>query len=41
MVDDKEAERWYKEGMNFFWVGTELVMLGTEIARNKAAIDKF
>ncbi len=41
MVDDKEAEQWYKEGMNFFWVGTELVMLGDEVRRNKARIDEF
>lgn len=41
MMDENEALRWYKEGMNFFWVGTELVMLGTEIKRNKDAIDNF
>ncbi len=41
MMDDIESETWYKQGMNFFWVGTELVMLGTEVARNKARIDEF
>ncbi len=41
MDDDKVAERWSKEGMNFFWVGTELTMLGAEIKRNRERIDGF
>ena len=41
MMNDNEAEHWYNKGMNFFWVGTELTMLGTEIKRNKARIDEF
>ena len=41
MNDDKEAEFWYKRGMNFFWINTELGMLATEIARNKQRVDEF
>ena len=41
MNNDEEAEYWYKRGMNFFWVNTELGMLATEIARNKKRIDEF
>lgn len=41
MMDDKEAESWYKRGVNFFWLGTELVMLGDEVRRNKNRIDEF
>jgi 2-keto-3-deoxy-L-rhamnonate aldolase RhmA len=41
MDDDNVAERWSKEGMNFFWVGTELTMLSAEIARNRRRIDEF
>ena len=41
MCNDEEAKRWYNEGMNFFWVSTELGMLGKEVKRNKAAIDQF
>ncbi len=41
MINDAEAEQWYKEGMNFFWIGTELVMLSDEVARNKARINEF
>ena len=39
--NDVEAKRWYDEGMNFFWLSTELGMLGKEVARNKASIEKF
>ncbi len=41
MDDDTVAERWHKEGMNIYWVGTELTMLGAEIARNRRRIDEF
>lgn len=41
MDDDTVAERWYKEGMNIFWVGTELTMLAAEVARNRNRIDEF
>ena len=41
MDDDTVAERWHKEGMNFYWVGTELTMFGAEIARNRRRIDEF
>lgn len=41
MCNDNEAELWYNKGMNLFWVGTELGMLGAEIKRNKARIDEF
>ncbi|MBR7117487.1 MAG: hypothetical protein IKC87_07260 [Clostridia bacterium] len=41
MCDDMEAEHWAKKGMNFFWVGTELVMLGAEVKRNRDRIDQF
>ena len=41
MDDDTVAERWHKEGMNIYWIGTELTMLGAEIARNRRRIDEF
>ncbi len=41
MDDDKVAERWHKEGMNIYWVGTELTMLSAEIKRNRQRIDEF
>lgn len=41
MGDDQEAARWAKRGMNFFWIGTELVMLGAEVKRNKDRVDTF
>ena len=41
MNDDNVAERWHKEGMNIYWVGTELTMLGAEIARIKCRIEAF
>lgn len=41
MDDDIVAERWHKEGMNIYWVGTELTMLGAEVARNRRRIDEF
>lgn len=28
-------------GMNIYWIGTELTLLGAELARNKECIDKF
>ena len=41
MDDDKVAERWHKEGMNIYWIGTELTMLSAEISRNKKRIEEF
>ena len=41
MNDDKEAEHWYKRGMNFFWVGTELTLFAAELKRNKERIEEF
>ncbi len=41
MDDDKVAERWHKEGMNIYWIGTEFTMLSAEIKRNKARIEEF
>jgi 2-keto-3-deoxy-L-rhamnonate aldolase RhmA len=41
MDDDKVAERWHNEGMNFYWIGTEMTMLAREIARNRKRIDEF
>ena len=41
MDDDKVAKRWHDEGMNIYWIGTELTMLSAEIARNKRAVDEF
>lgn len=41
MDDDKVAERWHKEGMNIYWIGTELTMLSAEIQRNRRRIDEF
>ena len=41
MDDDKVAERWHNEGMNIYWVGTELTMLSAEIKRNRQRIDSF
>ena len=41
MEDDTVAERWYKEGMNIFWLGTELTLFAAELARNKKRIENF
>ena len=41
MNDDKEAEHWYKQGMNFFWIGTEISLFAEELKRNKECIEKF
>ncbi len=41
MDDDSVAERWHNEGMNFYWLGTELTMLSAEIKRNRSRIDEF
>lgn len=41
MDDDTVAERWHKEGMNIYWIGTELTMLSAEIKRNKKRITEF
>lgn len=41
MVNDKEAERWYKEGMNIFWIGTELSLFGAELKRTGKRVQEF
>jgi 2-keto-3-deoxy-L-rhamnonate aldolase RhmA len=41
MDDDNVAERWHNEGMNLYWIGTELTMLSAEIKRNRQRIDEF
>lgn len=41
MNDDEEAERWYRQGMNIFWIGVELSLLGAELKRNRNRIDEF
>lgn len=41
MDDDEVAERWHKEGMNIYWIGTELTMLSAEIKRNRRRVDEF
>lgn len=41
MDDDNVAERWHKDGMNIYWIGTELTMLAAEIKRNRRRIDEF
>jgi len=39
MGNDADIEKWYNEGMNIFWAGAEIVMLGNEIRRTKHFID--
>lgn len=41
MDDDNVAERWHREGMNIYWIGTELMYLGAETARLKSRIEEF
>ena len=41
MNDDEAAEHWYRQGMNFFWIGTELSLFAAELKRNKERIEKF
>ena len=41
MDDDKVAERWHNEGMNFYWLGTELTMFSAEVRRNRERINEF
>ena len=41
MDDEVVAKRWYQEGMNIFWGGVELSLLGAEIKRNRQLIDAF
>jgi 4-hydroxy-2-oxoheptanedioate aldolase len=41
MDDDKVAERWHNEGMNFYWLGTELTMFAAEVRRNRERINEF
>ncbi len=41
MCDEIEAEMWHKEGMNIYWVGTELTMLSAEINRIGNKIKEF
>ena len=39
MGNDADIEKWYKEGMNIFWAGAEVGMLGKEIGRTKRFVD--
>lgn len=39
MGSDQAIEAWHHEGMNLFWVGSMLGMLGCEISRTKRFID--
>lgn len=41
MDDDKVAKRWHDEGMNIYWVGTEITLFAAELKRTKESIDKF
>ena len=41
MDDDKVAERWHNEGMNIYWLGTELTMFAAEVKRNRQRINEF
>lgn len=41
MEDDKVAQRWHKEGMNIFWIGTEVTMLSAELNRLRNRVDEF
>lgn len=41
MDDDKVAKRWHDEGMNIYWIGTEMTLLGAELQRNKKCIENF
>ena len=38
MADDTAVEKWHKEGMNIYWVSTELAMLAAEASRVKSFI---
>ena len=41
MDDDLIAEKWHNEGMNIYWLGTELTMFTSEVKRNRQRIDEF
>ena len=41
MDDDVVAERWYREGMNIFWVGVETTLLAAELVRTQKRIASF
>lgn len=41
MGGDRDIEMWHSAGMNLFWVGAELGMLGCEISRTKRFIDSL
>lgn len=41
MDDDNVAQRWHNEGMNIYWIGTELMYIAAETARLKSRIEEF
>ncbi len=41
MDDDEVAHRWHKEGMNIYWVGTEMTLFAAELQRTRKSIDNF
>lgn len=41
MGNDADIEKWYGEGMNIFWAGAEVGMLGKEIKRTKNFIESL
>ena len=41
MDDDTVAKRWHDQGMNIYWIGTELTLFGAELQRNKKCIEEF
>lgn len=41
MSNDVEAEKWYKKGMNIFWIGTELSLLSAELKRTGKRVSEF
>ena len=41
MTTDERMRKWYGEGMNIFWVNTELGMLTNEVKRVKSIIDEL
>ena len=41
MTTDERMKKWYNEGMNIFWVNTELGMLTNEAKRVKRLIEEL
>ena len=41
MNDDVIAERWHKEGMNIFWISSEMYLISAELKRLRQRIDEF